>query len=549
MKKITLAFLLLASSVGMFAQEEQQIYFTTFQAAPNSPVGWTKEMVSGDEGETLSNWYYGETVLPLSSSFSAPAAVFNDDANLSEEANTARIISRVFDISQYNTVSMEFEYGLSGAQGSGTLKAEVFNGVEWIVVMNISQDTPPTMSYPIELDIYKNPLFQVRFTFSDGGALSSLGGAGITNFRLFGTIDVAPNDFIDNAISLYCGDNMAGTNALSTPDSGVFSCGGGSPANSNGVWYKYDAPEQQGPVTFSLCDSGTDFTSHINVFKGYTDELECVENGISYENCGNLSSVSFDYNGTVPYYILVTGQGVTTGNYTVKLICGSAPPPNDDIINAIDVDQFPQPYTDPSVALKNATPELGYEAFETGGCVQGDWYPHVFYKFTATSDGTATVSMGTPNPGNLTYLTFFTAPNEQATIADLTWVNQISNQCNFAGYDRTINTLAGTTYYITVMQPDTNSDVNINISSSLSAGDHTIEGFSYSPNPVSTALQLNSRNIIEQITVYNLLGQNVKEYAPNALNATIDMSSIAAGTYIMKALVNGTTGTYKIIKQ
>lgn len=174
MKKITLAFMLLFTSMGIFAQEEQ-IYFTTFPAAPNSPVGWTKEMVTGDVGENLSNWYYGETVLPLSSSFSAPAAVFNDDANFSEEPNEARIVSRVFDLSQYNTASMTFEYGLSYPGSTGSLTVEVFTGVEWHTVLLVNEDTPPTMSNSIELTEYKNPLFQVRFTFSDGGAINSLG--------------------------------------------------------------------------------------------------------------------------------------------------------------------------------------------------------------------------------------------------------------------------------------------------------------------------------------------------------------------------------------
>jgi len=548
MKKITLTFMLLFASISIFAQEEQQIYFTTFQAAPNSPAGWTKEMVSGDVGETLSNWYYGESVLPLGSSFSAPAAVFNDDANFSEEPNTARIVSRVFDLSQYDSASMTFEYGLSQAQGMATLTVEVFNGSEWITVLIVDEDTAPTLSNPIELNDYKNPLFQVRFTYSDGGAPNALGGAGVTNFKLMGAIAVAPNDLIDNATMIYCGDNLPATNALSTPDSGVFACGGGNPNNSNGVWYKYYAPQQPGLVTFSLCDSGTDFTSHINVFRGSTEELECVDSA-EYSSCGNLSNVAFDYNGVATYYILVTGEGVTTGNFTVKLTCGVQAPPNDEIINAIDVDQFEQPYIDPTVALTNATPEVGYEAFETGGCVQGDWYPHVFYKFTATSNGTASVSMGTPNPGGLTMLTFFTAPNENATIADLTWVNQEGNQCNVQASERNITTIAGTTYYITVMQPDTNSDVVIDITSSLSTPNNTIEGFSYSPNPVNTALQLNSRDIIEHVTLYNLLGQNIKEYTPNALNAALDMNGIASGTYVMKALVNGTTGTYKIIKQ
>lgn len=545
MKKITLTFLLVFSSLGLFAQEEQEIYFTVFQPAPNSPAGWTKEMVSGDVGQPLNDWYYGETVLPLSSSFSAPAAVFNDDANFAEESNIARIVSRVFDLSQYNTASMSFEYGLS-RPSSGTLTVEVFNGSEWISVLFVNENTEPIQSNPIELTSYKNPLFQVRFTYSDEGAAGSQGGAGVTNFKLMGSIDVAPNDLIDNATMVYCGDNFTSTNALATPDSGIFGCGGGNQGGSNGVWYKYISPEPA-VVTFSLCESGTDFNSHINVFKGFNpEELECGD--ASYSSCGNLSKVTFDYSGNTPYYIFVTGTGTTTGTFTVKVSCSDLVPPNDEIINAIDADQFEQPYTDYNVSLTHATSEADAALYANTGCDTGPQF-NVFYKFTATSDGEASVSIG--NPSGLQLITFYTAPNENATIGDLTWVNQESNLCNVTseGPERHITTTAGTTYYVVMFQEGLNSDITIDISSSLSTSNNTIEGFGYSPNPVISAMQLTARTAIDHVSLYNLLGQQVKEYTPNALNAALDMSGMASGTYVMKVLVNGTTGTYKIIKQ
>ena len=60
-------------------------------------------------------------------------------------------------------------------------------------------------------------------------------------------------------------------------------------------------------------------------------------------------------------------------------------------------------------------------------------------------------------------------------------------------------------------------------------------------------LQLLQKDI-QNITVYNVLGQEVYNSNINAMNATIDMASFASGAYFVKVNVGGTEGVVKVLK-
>jgi len=86
-------------------------------------------------------------------------------------------------------------------------------------------------------------------------------------------------------------------------------------------------------------------------------------------------------------------------------------------------------------------------------------------------------------------------------------------------------------------------------SSTVSVDDLEAVGFNYYPNPVSKDLHLTARENITNVSIFNMLGQEVKSIAPSSLETTINMSNLANGTYFVKAQVGDAVGTFKVVKK
>lgn len=72
--------------------------------------------------------------------------------------------------------------------------------------------------------------------------------------------------------------------------------------------------------------------------------------------------------------------------------------------------------------------------------------------------------------------------------------------------------------------------------------------FSFSPNPVKDILTFTNSAKIENISIYNIAGQLIKEQKPN--NGKLNVSFLKTGVYLLKAkLESGKTQTFKIIKE
>lgn len=65
------------------------------------------------------------------------------------------------------------------------------------------------------------------------------------------------------------------------------------------------------------------------------------------------------------------------------------------------------------------------------------------------------------------------------------------------------------------------------------------EGFKLYPNPASSILNISNNNTIEKASIHNLLGQTVRRVSINDVKATIDVSDLTPGIYIVK-VSNGT---------
>ena len=85
---------------------------------------------------------------------------------------------------------------------------------------------------------------------------------------------------------------------------------------------------------------------------------------------------------------------------------------------------------------------------------------------------------------------------------------------------------------------------------SLSTGSFDNAGFKYYPNPVKDILNLSYTSSISNVSVINLLGQQVLTKNVNANESQLDLSSLTTGTYLVKVTTeDNLEKTIKIVKQ
>lgn len=83
----------------------------------------------------------------------------------------------------------------------------------------------------------------------------------------------------------------------------------------------------------------------------------------------------------------------------------------------------------------------------------------------------------------------------------------------------------------------------------LSAPSFNVSEFKAYPNPVSDILSVSYSSEISTLEVFNLLGQPVLNASLNSNQGSINVSSLAAGAYIIKIHSAGQIGTYKFVKR
>ena len=117
----------------------------------------------------------------------------------------------------------------------------------------------------------------------------------------------------------------------------------------------------------------------------------------------------------------------------------------------------------------------------------------------------------------------------------------------------TFTSVAGTNYYVQVgawLSSGAPSTHDITVETTLSTNDFENEAaFTYFPNPVKNTLTLNAQNTIEQVAMYNMLGQEVLRATPNSVDSDLDMSNLQTGTYFVKVTIANVTETIRVIKQ
>ena len=114
-------------------------------------------------------------------------------------------------------------------------------------------------------------------------------------------------------------------------------------------------------------------------------------------------------------------------------------------------------------------------------------------------------------------------------------------------------TLANQTLYIRIFEYSGNSRLDFQISaysSTLTINEfENTNAFTYFPNPVKDIFTLRAQSNIQNVSIYNMLGQEVLRTAPNSLESVIKMNDLQTGAYFVKVRINDSIETIRVIKQ
>lgn len=175
------------------------------------PAGWT--VTATDGGTADITFTGGPADVPgggtPSPDFAGCIAILSDDA--SDALGVGCIITPVIDLSAYVNTSLTFDWQNNDFAGTGDFYVEVFDGTMWVQVFIEETDNSGT-NQTVNLDVYANPNFQIRFCYDDEGAFAW--GAGFDNVSVCGEFnDECPTAITPNDIS---GDYCDGADATVT---------------------------------------------------------------------------------------------------------------------------------------------------------------------------------------------------------------------------------------------------------------------------------------------------------------------------------------------
>ncbi len=83
----------------------------------------------------------------------------------------------------------------------------------------------------------------------------------------------------------------------------------------------------------------------------------------------------------------------------------------------------------------------------------------------------------------------------------------------------------------------------------LSSTDFETLNLALYPNPSTNVLNIESTSMIEKVSVYNLLGQEVISQTPNTELVTLDVASLQVGVYVVKTSIGGNITSTRFIKE
>lgn len=83
----------------------------------------------------------------------------------------------------------------------------------------------------------------------------------------------------------------------------------------------------------------------------------------------------------------------------------------------------------------------------------------------------------------------------------------------------------------------------------LSSDDLSMEGFSFGPNPTKDYLKIKAHVVLDEVSIYNVLGKEVLSKSINRNEVNLDLSNLPNGIYIAKLTSGHTSKSIKVIKK
>jgi len=227
----------------------------------------------------------------------------------------------------------------------------------------------------------------------------------------------------------------------------------------------------------------------------------------------------------------------------------SCPPENDLFADAIPLSDgdVVSGSTNYSTQDQPDAPDVATEEEDTGAANEG---PHVWYSYTG--NGTPDrITVSTCQDSFDTEIFVYTG-----TAGALICIDDGYDECGTITYsaETSFDSDGTTTYYIAIagycsFGSCDAGDYTLSVSSVLGVDDFQQDSFKYSPNPVDEVLTLNAQNNIDDVKVYNMLGQEVMRSQPQAFDSQLDMSKLQSGAYFVQVTIGTTTQTVRVIKQ
>lgn len=275
----------------------------------------------------------------------------------------------------------------------------------------------------------------------------------------------------------------------------------------------------------------------------------------------NSTNTFFDapvgaYDTTIYWSVIpLNGPSEATGCPLWSFTSESAPPPpgNDDCAGAIPLTPGTV-FTDNAIVGNNESAtasEVADPTIPAPGCssyLGGD----IWYSVVVPADGNLVIETNgnpTGNAGDTGMAVYSGACGALALVA---CDDDASDDGLYSLISISDTNLAGQTLYIRIFEYGNNAVVSFQISTysaTLSVDEFENQSqFTYYPNPVTNSLTFNAQSDIQNIVVFNMLGQQVLRTAPNTVNSEVDMSTLNSGSYFVQVTINNTIETIRVIK-
>lgn len=363
---------------------------------------------------------------------------------------------------------------------------------------------------------------------------------------------IAPptNDECSSAIELtvnndfLCNNVATGTVKDATPSPQAAGCFGTGSKDGDDVWYKFVATKTHHQVDL-LNISGDETNMFFGVYDGGVAPTDCNSQVVAF--CS--SSNSQDYSGFIvgnTYFVRVfTNSTLNNHNTTFELCISTDPntPDNDDCANASVISSLPfSANVDASAATNNLA-----SVTPSGGTSCSTMNDGVWYKFIG--DGNQITVRAQPNTTWDLEIGVYTG-----TCGTFTCVVGSDTGSPGTVEEVSFNSINGTEYFVNIGHKNDvealEGAFTLQVTSTVLSIDKLIaKGFTYYPNPISNKLNLQAKEEIRHLEVYNTFGQKLRLFSPSELKTDINLSDLPTGPYFIRAYVGDAVGMFKIIKK